>query len=598
MKSLKIIVPLVALLIFGALPNLALAQGTLSLSQTTINLTVGQNATVTVYSSSGQTANVTNVTNTYVTTANLTNNTLTIYGLGNGSSQITVCTYDNSCATVYVTVNGNNNNPNSGNITFSQSSISLNVNQSMTVSIYNSNNYGYSYYISSNSSSGVVTASISGSQVNLYGNYTGSSNIVVCQNSNSSCGTLYVTVNNNYNNGYITLSPTSLSLYPGQSATVSLYGSSSSYYLSSNSNSYVATATLSGSQINVLANNVGATTLSVCAYSVSNCVSLPITVSGNNNNYQTINFSPSTVSLNLNQSMTVTIYGSNVSTSGYYISSNSNPQAVTASISGNVIYLYGPNTGSSNITVCANYGGQCGTLYVYVNQSSGINNQLVFTNTTLPQPIVNQYYSTQIQVSNGTAPYTFNLARGFLPAGLTMSRNGLITGVAYSTGSATFTLIATDAYDRSTPNQDFTLTPGYTGSNGSVLGTSIYNNGTLIKDGNTIYITYKNTKTGFASMSAFSQLGFRLSNVISGSTSNLNTSGYIVTSGSNAHPWGAWIKNNNTVYFVHEAGLIPIDNYNVFIQNGGLDKLVVGANLADFARPMQSNMTVSDSRLR
>lgn len=419
MKYLKITGIVLVFLSLSSLPNQALGFGTLSLSQSTVGLAAGLNTTVTIYTSNNQMANVTNVTNAFVAYANISGNIMTIYGLGSGSTQITACTFDNSCATVYVTVTGTGSNNYNGNLTFSQSSVSLNQNQNITISIYNSNNSYSSYYISNNSNSNVVSASISGNSLNLYGNNTGASNITVCSNYGNICGTVYVTVNNN--------------------------------------------------------------------------------------NYSSITFSQSTVNLNPNLSTSVTIYGSG----SFYISNNSSPSVVTASISGSILNIYANSVGSSSITVCTNnYSNTCGTVYTTVN------------------------------------PY----------------------------------------YPRS--------------NNGRVLGTSIYGSGTLINDSGTIFITYKNSKAGFASMNAFSQLGFKLNNVINGSTSMLTDSEYIINSGSNAHPWGSWIKNGNTVYFVHETGLIPIDNYNVFIQNGGLDKMVVMANLADFTKPLLYNMTLDDSRLK
>ncbi len=515
MKYLKISAIFTSLLVLGALvPNLTQASGTLSLSQSSVNLSAGQNATITIYTSGGQMANVTNVTNAYVAYANISNNIMTIYGLGSGNTQITVCTFDNTCNSVYVTVNGNSYN--------------------------NTNNYSA-----------------------------------------------------------LTLSPSSLNLNVGQTATVAVYGGNNNYYISSNPNSNVATTTISNNQVNVFANNnAGSTTVVVCSYSSSQCANLQITIT-NPITYQSISFSQNSVNLNLNQSTIVTMYGS----SSFYLSNNTNSNAVTAVVSGNSLSLYANNTGSSTLTICSNSGGACGTVYAYVNsysQNYGSTSGPNFTYTTLPQPTVNQYYSAQITVSNGIAPYSFTLSSGYLPAGLTLSRTGLISGIPLNNTPANFTLVVTDAYGRTSTGQPFSLVPVYSATNpyGNVLGSSVYANGTLINDNGTIYITYKNTKTGFATFGAFSQLGFKLSNVISGSTYALTNSGFAISSGNAGHPWGTWIKNGTTVYFVHETGLIPIDNYNVFISNGGQDRLITTANLSDFAKPILPVMTLSDYRLR
>src|SRR5258708_5872415 len=107
--------------------------------------------------------------------------------------------------TVYVTpVNGtlqnnnqNNQNTNNGSLSLSQTSVSLNVGQSISVIIYNYSS-GNSYNISGNTNSNVVTANISGSNVNLYGLNSGTSNVSVCQNFGQ-CTTIFVNVSNNFN---------------------------------------------------------------------------------------------------------------------------------------------------------------------------------------------------------------------------------------------------------------------------------------------------------------------------------------------------------------------------------------------------------------
>ena len=90
------------------------------------------------------------------------------------------------------------------------------------------------------------------------------------------------------NTGGLTLSQTSLSLNVGQTASVtatySVYNYSNSLYISSNSNSSVASAVASGNQITVYGVSSGSTTISVCGSSgSSSCASLYVTVSGYNN---------------------------------------------------------------------------------------------------------------------------------------------------------------------------------------------------------------------------------------------------------------------------------------------------------------------------
>jgi hypothetical protein len=62
----------------------------------------------------------------------------------------------------------------------------------------------------------------------------------------------------------------------------------------------------------------------------------------------------------------------------------------------------------------------------------------------LPNVIVNQTYSTPLRVQGGTSPYTFALVSGNLPAGLTLSSSGVISGSATATGAFPVTVRLTD----------------------------------------------------------------------------------------------------------------------------------------------------------
>jgi hypothetical protein len=133
---------------------------------------------------------------------------------------------------------------------------------------------------------------------------------------------------------------------------------------------------------------------------------------------------------------------------------------------------------------------------------------------------------------------------------------------------------------------------------GGVLGGTTYANGTLLSENGTIYTVYKNSKIGFTNWSAFVGLGYQLSNVTNTSFSNIPTSGIVVSHSQQAHPWGTWVKSGNTVYFVDQSGLIPITSYDIFLNNGGQDRLVVPMNSYDWQLPMLQVMVYNDVRLR
>jgi hypothetical protein len=69
---------------------------------------------------------------------------------------------------------------------------------------------------------------------------------------------------------------------------------------------------------------------------------------------------------------------------------------------------------------------------------------LEISTTQLPDAKVNSPYSAQLSATGGTAPYVWS-ASGELPAGLTMSSTGVISGTPTSTGQAMLAVTVTDS---------------------------------------------------------------------------------------------------------------------------------------------------------
>jgi hypothetical protein len=94
----------------------------------------------------------------------------------------------------------------------------------------------------------------------------------------------------------------------------------------------------------------------------------------------------------------------------YYISSNSNTSAVSPSISGNTLTLYGANGGQANIVVCAT-GGGCGTITANVGGSGA---SFGTGAPTLSQSLINVNQGGQgtITLSGGMSPYTISIPSG------------------------------------------------------------------------------------------------------------------------------------------------------------------------------------------
>ncbi len=85
--------------------------------------------------------------------------------------------------------------------------------------------------------------------------------------------------------------------------------------------------------------------------------------------------------------------------------------------------------------------------------------QINLTPASLPAAIRDTGYSQQIDASGGTASYSFAVATGAIPDGLTLSSAGLLSGTPTTTGDSVFTVTATDA-DACTGNRGYTLTVG------------------------------------------------------------------------------------------------------------------------------------------
>ena len=73
---------------------------------------------------------------------------------------------------------------------------------------------------------------------------------------------------------------------------------------------------------------------------------------------------------------------------------------------------------------------------------------------TLPNPAIATAYNQTVTASGGVAPYTYAITTGALPAGLTLSSSGVLSGTSTAGGAFTFTVTATDA-------NSFTATRSY-----------------------------------------------------------------------------------------------------------------------------------------
>ncbi|WP_266158281.1 Ig-like domain-containing protein [Dyella silvatica] len=79
--------------------------------------------------------------------------------------------------------------------------------------------------------------------------------------------------------------------------------------------------------------------------------------------------------------------------------------------------------------------------------------------SSLPNPQVGASYSQTISASGGRAPYSYSVSAGALPAGLTLSASGVLSGTPTSPSSYTFSVTAKDSLNF-TGTQSYTVVVG------------------------------------------------------------------------------------------------------------------------------------------
>jgi len=282
------------------------------------------------------------------------------------------------------------------NITLSQSAILVNVGQTSTITA----NSSY-LFLQSNTNPSVANVNLNGSNIAITANAYGSTVARICiLGSTTNCQDLSITVQN-YGTSQLGFSRNNFSIYSGQSASISVTGSSSSnYIISNNSNPTAVQASISGATITLSATSTsGAASITVCSSDMNYCGILNVNSTAINST--AVSFSQSNPFVPLSQSITVTIYGG--TGTNFYVSSNSNPSVVQPNISSNILTLVPITTGSSQISICAN-SGSCSTLTATVNNAGSANEPISLSQNSLSILAGQQ---TSVTVYGGSAPYYF-----------------------------------------------------------------------------------------------------------------------------------------------------------------------------------------------
>jgi hypothetical protein len=214
------------------------------------------------------------------------------------------------------------------------------------------------------------------------------------------CGILNVN-STSVNSTAISFSQTNPFVPSGQNTTITIFGGSgTNFYVSSNSNPSIVQANISGNILTLIANaSTGNSTISVCAYAGS-CASLTANVGSATGNSNTISLSQSSITILPGQNINITISGGSTP---YNISSSNSANIFSSNINGNILTIYGVNSGSATASVCASVG--CTDLSVTVNNATSTTNPPSFSQNNI---LLNINQQANVYISGNGGFYVAN----------------------------------------------------------------------------------------------------------------------------------------------------------------------------------------------
>jgi hypothetical protein len=132
----------------------------------------------------------------------------------------------------------------------------------------------------------------------------------------------------------------------------------------------------------------------------------------------------------------------------FSVSSGALPNGLTINPSTGVISGTPSTAGTFNFTITATDASSCpGSRPYSIVMTGAAGCPIITVNpATLPPGVIGTAYNQTVSATGGTAPYTFTIASGSLPPGLTLnSTTGVISGIPLTPGQFSFTINATDA---------------------------------------------------------------------------------------------------------------------------------------------------------
>jgi hypothetical protein len=188
-----------------------------------------------------------------------------------------------------------------------------------------------------------------------------------------------------------------------------------------------------------------------------------------------------------------------------------------------------------------------------------VNNPIAISTSSLTSGSIGVPYSATLTATGGVPPYTWSITSGSLPAGLTLSSSGLISGTPTATETQTFTVQAADS--QSTPaTASASLSLTINGPTGRLNGTYVfsfsgYQGGTLVQQ------VGKFTADGQGNITA----GLMDSNSQAGPKPSLSFTGTYSIGTANAGPMTLNIAGLGS--FSYQIA-VPVNGTIRFIQNG------------------------------
>ncbi len=129
----------------------------------------------------------------------------------------------------------------------------------------------------------------------------------------------------------------------------------------------------------------------------------------------------------------------------YATTQGSLPSGLTLDPTSGIISGTPTSSGTSSFTVQAADSGGSQPVSQALSITVKPDVKVSVTTTSLKTANQNESYSDTLAATGGTAPYNWTITAGALPAGLTLSSDGVISGVATASGTFTFTVAVTDS---------------------------------------------------------------------------------------------------------------------------------------------------------